>query len=109
MKTNRNFEFVLTVNNNAELPILDNELSGEVMFKSECHYYAEKEIVSYMKDAARENRKDYVGSVYTIYKVGKTTQETTVNEDGSKTIREIPGTAMLVETITWDGETITIR
>lgn len=46
MKTIRNYRFVLTVLDNEQLNagecrIANDEVSGERMFASECHYYAE--------------------------------------------------------------------
>lgn len=47
MKVNRNYRFVLTVLDNdqiaaGEVRIANDEVSGERMFASECHYYAKK-------------------------------------------------------------------
>lgn len=47
MKTNRNYRFVLTVLDNEQLNagecrIANDEVSGERMFTSKCHYYTEK-------------------------------------------------------------------
>ena len=47
MKINRNYRFVLTVLDNekinaGEIRIDSRAVTGERMFASECHYYAEK-------------------------------------------------------------------
>lgn len=93
MKTLRNFKFVLTcVPENMQ--IVDSELSGEIMFTSECHYYCEKEILSCIKDAAkRDSLGEYYVNRYCIYKVNK-------GENGA---------AQLVEVISVDESGISIR
>lgn len=58
MKVNRNYRFVLTVLNNEQLNagetrIENDAVSGERMFASECRYYAEKNILECIKDAAK--------------------------------------------------------
>lgn len=118
MKTNRNYRFVLTVLDNnmieaGEIAILDDEVSGERMFASECHYYAEKNIIEYVKDADKRGQlKDYFGHTYCIYKENKPKKVVTEREEDGKKITEeqlIPGTAMLIEVITIDENGINIR
>lgn len=118
MKVTRNYRFVLTVLDNdqiaaGETAILDNEVSGERMFASECHYYAEKNIIECIKDAAkRDALSEYYGHTYCIYKENKPKKETTERQEGDKKIVEtieIPGEAMLVEVITVDENGVTIR
>ena len=106
MKVNRNYHFILTNIPNSmletgEIRIDNEEITGERMFASECHYYAEKNILECIKDAAkRDDLRDYYEHTYCIYK-----------EDGKKITetREIPGKAMLVEVITVDENGINIR
>ena len=118
MKTNRNYRFVLTVVDNAqieagEIAILDNEVSGERMFASECHYYAEKNIIEAVKAAEKaEQLKDYFNHTYCIYKENKPKKVVTEREEDGKKITEeqlIPGTAMLIEVITVNENGINIR
>ena len=118
MKTNRNYRFVLTVLDNSmieagEIAILDDEVSGERMFASECHYYAEKNIIEYVKDADKRGQlKDYFGHTYCISKENKPKKIVTEREEDGKKITEeqlIPGTAMLIEVITIDENGINIR
>lgn len=118
MKTNRNYTFVLTVLNNeqlsaGELTILDNEISGERIFASECHYYAEKNIIEAIKAAEKaEQLSSYFGNTYCIYKKEKPKTETTEREEDGKKITEIknlPSKAMLIEVITVDENGINIR
>ena len=118
MKTNRNYRFVLTVLDNellnaGETRIENNAVSGERMFASECHYYAEKNIIECIKDAAkRDALSEYYGHTYCIYKENKPKTETIEREEDGKKItetREIPGEAMLIEVITVDENGINIR
>ena len=118
MKTNRNYRFVLTVLDNellnaGEIRIENNAVSGERMFASECHYYAEKNILECIKDAAKRNAlSEYYGHTYCIYKENKPKTETIEREEDGKKIvetREIPGEAMLIEVITVDENGINIR
>lgn len=118
MKTVRSYRFVLTVLDNAmietgESRIEDNAVSGERMFASECHYYAEKNIIEAVKEAdKRDALSEYCGHTYCIYKECKSTVETVEREEDGKRIvetREIPGNAMLIEVITVDENGINIR
>lgn len=118
MKTNRNYRFVLTVLDNAQIEagettVLDNEVSGERMFASECHYYAEKNIIEAIKAAEKaEQLKDYFNHTYCIYKENKPKKVVTEREEDGKKITEeqlIPGEAMLIEVITINESGITIR
>ena len=118
MKTNRNYRFVLTVlDNNAieagETTILNNEVSGERMFISECHYYAEKNIIEAIKTAEKaEQLSTYFEHTYCVYKENKPKKVVTeCEEDGKKITKEqlIPGEAMLIEVITVDENGINIR
>lgn len=115
MKTLRNYHFVLTNIPNSmletgEIRIDNEEVTGERMFVSECHYYAEKNIIERIKDAAkRDDLRDYYEHTYCIYKSKK---ETVEREKGGKKItetREIPGKAMLIEVITVDENGINIQ
>lgn len=118
MKVNRNYRFVLTVLDNdqiaaGEVRIANNEVSGERMFASECHYYAEKNIIEAIKEAdKRDALGEYYVHTYCIYKEDKPKKETVEREEDGKKItetREIPGKAMLVEVITVDENGINIR
>lgn len=117
MKVNRNYRFVLTSISNSMLEtgvrINNEEITGERMFASECHYYAEKNILECIKDAAKcGDLRDYYEHIYCIYKEDKPKKETVEREEDGKKItetREIPGKAMLVEVITVDEDGITIR
>lgn len=118
MKINRNYRFVLTVLDNeqfntGEIRIENDAVSGERMFASECHYYAEKNILECIKDAAkRDDLGSYYAHTYCIYKEDKPKKETVEREEDGKKItetREIPGKAMLVEVITVDENGINIR
>ena len=118
MKVNRNYRFVLTSIPNSmleteEIKIDNEEVTGERMFVSECHYYAEKNIVECIKDAAkRDDLRDYYEHTYCIYKEDKPKKETVEREEDDKRIietREIPGKAMLVEVITVGENGINIR
>lgn len=114
MKINRNYRFVLTVLDNekinaGEIRIDNCAVTGERMFASECHYYAEKNILECLKEADKRNDlSGYYGYTYCIYKESKTTER---EEDGKKIVetREIPREAMLVEVITVDENGINIR
>ena len=118
MKTNRNYRFVLTVLDNSmieagEITILDNKVSGERIFASECHYYAEKNIIEAVKAAEKAGQlKDYFNHTYCVYKENKPKKVVTEREEGGKKITEeqlIPGAAMLVEVITIDNSGVNIR
>ena len=118
MKVNRNYRFVLTSIPNSmletgEVRINNEEITGERMFASECHYYAEKNILECIKDSAKRNDlRDYYEHTYCIYKKNKPKKETVEREEDDKKItetREIPGKAMLVEVITVDKSGINIR
>lgn len=114
MKINRNYRFVLTVLDNDQIAAgetrIDNcAVSGERMFASECHYYAEKNIIEAIK---ADRLSDYYGHTYCIYKENKPKIEKTERQEGDKKIvetREIPGEAMLLEVITVDENGVTIR
>lgn len=118
MKVNRNYRFVLTNIPNSmletgEVRIDNEEITGERMFASECHYYAEKNIIEAIKEAdKRDALGEYYVHTYCIYKEDKPKKETTEREEDGKKItetREIPGKAMLVEVITVDENGIDIR
>lgn len=118
MKVNRNYRFVLTNIPNSmletgEVRIDSEEITGEIMFASECHYYAEKNILECIKDAEkRDDLSGYYEHTYCIYKEDKPKKETVEREEDGKKItetREIPGKAMLVEVITVDENGINIR
>ena len=118
MKINRNYRFVLTVLDNdqiatGEIHIDNNAVTGERMFASECHYYAEKNIIEALKAAEKaEQLGTYYGHTYCIYKENKPKTEITERQDGDKKIVEtveIPGEAMLLEIITVDENGVTIR
>lgn len=118
MKTLRNYRFVLTNIPNSmletgEIRIDNEEVTGERMFVSECHYYAEKNIIECIKDAAKhDDLRGYYEHTYCIYKEDKLKKETVEREEGGKKItetREIPGKAMLIEVITVDENGINIR
>lgn len=118
MKVNRNYRFVLTNIPNSmletgEVRIDSEEITGERMFASECHYYAEKNIIEAIKEAdKRDALGEYYEHTYCIYKEDKPKKETTEREEDGKKItetREIPGKAMLVEVITVDENGIDIR
>lgn len=118
MKVNRNYRFVLTVLDNEQLNAgeirIDNcAVSGERMFTSECHYYAEKNIIEAIKSAEKaEQLGTYYAHTYCIYKENKPKKEITERQEGDKKIvevREIPGEAMLLEIITIDESGINIR
>ena len=118
MKVNRNYRFVLTVLDNekiaaGECRIVNDEISGEKMFASECHYYAEKNIIEAMKAAEKVGQlSTYFNHTYCIYKENKPKKEITERQEGDKKItetREIPGSAMLLEIITVDENGVNIR
>ena len=118
MKVNRNYRFVLTVLDNekinaGEIRIDTCAVTGERMFVSECHYYAEKNIIEAVKEADKRNDlSSYYGHTYCIYKENKSKKETTEREEDGKKIvetREIPGEAMLLEIITVDENGVNIR
>lgn len=118
MKTNRNYRFVLTVLDNEQLNageyhIANDEVSGERIFASECHYYAEKNIIECIKDADKRNAlAEYYSHTYCIYKETKMKTETIEREEDGKKItetREFPTEAMLIEVITVDENGVNIR
>ena len=118
MKINRNYRFVLTVLDNEQLNageshILNDEVSGEKIFASECHYYAEKNILECIKDADKRGAlSEYYDHTYCIYKEDKPKKVVTEREEDGKKITEeqlIDGAAMLVEVITVDENGVTIR
>lgn len=118
MKVKRNYRFVLTVLDNSmletgEQQLLNNKVCGGRMFASECHYYAEKNIIECMKDADKCGAlSEYYGHTYAIYKETKPVTETVEREEDGKKIteaRELPTTAMLVEVITVDENGVSIR
>lgn len=117
MKVNRNYRFVLTALDNDQIAagkvrIANDEVSGERMFASECHYYAEKNIIEAIKEADKHDTLgEYYAHTYCIYKEDKPKKETTEREEGGKKIvetREIPGKAALLEVITVDENGINI-
>lgn len=77
MKVNRNYRFVLTNIPNSmletgEIRIDSCAITGERMFASECHYYAEKNILECLKEADKRNDlSGYYGHTYCIYKENK--------------------------------------
>lgn len=120
MKTNRNFRYVLTVIydskiESGEITVQETGRTGEFMFESECHYYAEKEILSCIKDAERRgDLREYYKHTYCIYKERKATVEKLeCEEDGKKITDTIEhdyrDEAMLIEVITVDENGINIR
>ena len=118
MKVNRNYRFVLTVLNNEQLNagecrIADNYVSGERMFASECHYYAEKNILECIKGADKRGvLSDYYNHTYCIYKEYKPKKVVIEREEDGKKITEeqiLDGAAMLVEIITVDENGVNIR
>lgn len=118
MKINRNYRFVLTVLDNekinaGEIRIDSCAVTGERMFASECHYYAEKNILECLKEADKRNGlSDYYGYTYCIYKENKPKKEITEREENDEKIvkmRVIPGEAMLLEIITVDENGVNIR
>lgn len=118
MKVNRNYRFVLTNIPNSmletgEVRIDNEEVTGERMFASECHYYAEKNILECIKDAAkRDDLSSYYAHTYCIYKEDKPKKVVTEREENGKKITEeqlIDGAAMLVEVITVDENGVNIR
>ncbi len=118
MKTNRNYRFVLTVLDNEMLNagkcrIANNEVSGERMFASECHYYAEKSILEAVKDADKRGAlNEYYGYTYCIYKETKPKTEMLEREEDGKKITEtieLPAEAMLIEVITVNKDGVNIR
>lgn len=118
MKINRNYHFVLTVLDNekigaGEIRIDRCAVTGKRMFASECHYYAEKNILECLKEADKRNDlSGYYGYTYCIYKENKPKKETSGLEEDGKRIaetREIPGgEAMLLEIITVDENGVNI-
>ena len=118
MKVNRNYRFVLTVLDNetitaGEIRIDNSVVTGERMFASECHYYAEKNIIEAIKEADKRGAlNEYFGHTYCIYKENKPKKEITERQEGDKKItetREKPGSAMLLEVITVDENGVNIR
>lgn len=118
MKINRNYRFVLTVLDNekinaGEIRIDSCAVTGERMFASECHYYAEKNILECLKEADKRNDlSGYYGHTYCIYKETKPKTVTETRQEGNEKItvtRELPTEAMLVEIITVDENGVNIR
>ena len=118
MKVNRNYRFVLTVLDSeqiaaGEIRIDNSVVTGERMFASECHYYAEKNIIEAIKEADKRGAlSKYYSHTYCIYKENKPKKEITERQEGDKKItetREIPGSAMLLEVITVDENGVNIR
>lgn len=118
MKISRNYRFVLTVLDNekisaGEIRIDSAAVTGKRMFASECHYYAEKNILECLKEADKKNDlSGYYGHTYCIYKENKSKKETIEREENGKKIvetREISGEAMLLEIITVDENGVAIR
>ena len=118
MKVNRNYRFVLTVLDSeqiaaGEIRIDNSVVTGERMFASECHYYAEKNIIEAIKEADKRGAlSEYYSHTYCIYKENKPKKEITERQEGDKKItetREIPGSAMLLEVITVDENGVNIR
>lgn len=118
MKINRNYRFVLTVLDNerinaGEIRIDNCAVTGERMFASECHYYAEKNILECLKEADKRNDlRGYYEHTYCIYKEDKPKKETVEREEDGKKIaetREMSGKAVLIEVITVDENGINIR
>lgn len=118
MKVNRNYRFVLTNIPNSmletgEIRIDSCAVTGERMFASECHYYAEKNILECLKEADKRNDlSGYYGHTYCIYKEDKPKKVVTEREENGKKITEeqlIDGAVMLVEVITVDENGVNIR
>jgi hypothetical protein len=118
MKVNRNYRFVLTVLDSDQIAAgeirIDNcAVSGERLFASECHYYAEKNIIECIKDAEKRGTLgEYYAHTYCIYKENKPKKVVTEREEDGKKITEeqlIDGAAMLIEVITVDENGINIR
>lgn len=118
MKIKRNYRFVLTVLdsekiNSGESQFAASEVSGEKMFESECHYYAEKELLSGIKEAEkRDALSEYYSHQYAIYKEDKPTTETVEREEDGKKItetRELPRAAQLIEIIIITKDGVEIR
>lgn len=118
MKIKRNYRFVLTVLDSekiaaGECRFAENEVSGERMFESECHYYAEKGLLSGIKDAeSRRALDEYFGHQYAIYKEDKLKTETIEHEEDGKKITEtieLPRAAQLIEVITVTKDGVEIR
>lgn len=118
MKIRRNYRFVLTVLdsekiNSGESQFAASEVSGERMFESECHYYAEKELLSGVKEAKTRGALDeYYGHQYAIYKEDKLKTETVEREEDSEKItetRELPRAAQLIEVIIITENGVEIR
>ena len=116
MKINRNYRFVLTsipAEDYQENAAQENTRIGSFIFESECHYYAEKEILSNIKEAAKRNAlNEYRDYVYLIYKETKPqTVKETHEEDGKKVTieQELPTVATLIETIRLNGDNVEIR
>lgn len=115
MKINRNYRFILTVLDNdllasGESHIIDDEICGSRVFASECHYYAEKNILECVKAAEKEGRlSDFFGYTYCIYKENKPkmTKNKPKTAENSETLIET--NAMLVEVITIDKNGVNIR
>lgn len=67
VKISRKFTFkAYCVNNDSQ--VLNNAHEGEFMFKSECHYYAEKYVLDFVKNNI--DSQELVGAKkFTIYKI----------------------------------------
>lgn len=118
MKIKRNYRFVLTVLDDekitaGECRFAEDEVSGERIFESECHYYAEKELLSGIKEAeSRKALDEYFGHQYAIYKEDKPKTETIEREEDGKRItetRELPRAAQLIEVITVNENGVEIQ
>ena len=66
VKISRSFTFKAYCVNGGE-EVLNNKHTGEFKLKSECHYYAEKGVLDFVKSNLTEINKD--GRKYAIYKV----------------------------------------
>ena len=74
IKISRSFTFkAYTVNEGEQ--VLNDAHSGEFMLKSECHYYAEKGVLDFIKN----NMESVKNQKFTIFKV--CTQEDTTVKD----------------------------
>lgn len=118
MKIKRNYRFVLTVLDSEKISLGESqfaasEVSGERIFESECHYYAEKELLSGIKEAEkRDALSEYYGHQYAIYKEDKPTTETVEREEDGKKItetRELPRATQLIEIIIITKDGVEIR
>ena len=91
MKINRNYRFVLTVLDNekinaGEIRIDSCAVTGERMFASECHYYAEKNILECLKEADKRNDlSGYYGRTAFIRKTSRKRKQ----PNGRRTARKL--------------------